>query len=105
MQLPASNETPLSFEDMAVEVDMARNGLDALMVDDDDDTASNLGTEDGRSLAGETSFVMPTLREEPVDSDECPTDEEAAMREGKQAEKDAVTAAFRKVGCRVEPWS
>lgn len=46
VSLPGLNESPLSFEDIAVEIDMARNNIDALIDEDHSDADSQVSPED-----------------------------------------------------------
>lgn len=99
----------MSFEDIAVEVDMARGGLDTLLEDDDDDDERSQAdghaqgvTEEGDvdslyNATGKVDYVLPSLRPDPIDSDDCPTDEEAAFLEQQEKDKQSATAAFKQV--------
>lgn len=97
-------ESPMSFDDMALEIEMARNDLDQLDFDNDDRPASSSDAEEeaqtsdivGNSiLPGSTFFTVPSKRKEIVESDECPSDEEKAYKASKEASKLQLTKESR----------
>lgn len=97
-------ESPMSFEDMALEIEMARNDLDQLDSDTEEKPSSS-GAEDEHEglltiagnaiLAGSSFFTVPSKRKEIVESDECPSADEEAYRAGKEAHKVQVTKDAR----------
>lgn len=95
-------ESPMSFEDMALEIEMARNDLDQLDSDTEERPTSS-DIEDGPSneiggthiLLGSSFFTVPSKRKEIVESDECPSADEDAYRAGKEAQKILVTKEAR----------
>lgn len=95
-------ESPMSFEDMALEIEMARNDLDQLDFDSDDKPSSSdvednepSGVAGNAILAGSSFFNIPSKRKEIVESDECPSEEEQAYRADKEAHKLQVTKEAR----------
>lgn len=96
-------ESPMSFDDMALEIEMARNDLDQLDFDNEDKPASSSDAEDEQPsgiagnavLPGSTYFTVPSKRKEIVESDECPSDEENAYKAYKEAEKMQLTKESR----------
>ena len=91
-------ESPFSFEDLAVEIDMARNGLDDYL-DEDDEVPESQQSQEGTAAEvpapAEETVLLPSVRAAPVESDECDSGDEQAYREQKQAEKSAITKAAR----------
>lgn len=93
----------MSFEDMALEIEMARNDLDQLDFDNDDRPASSDAEDEqqpseisgDKILAGSTFFTVPSKRKEIVESDECPSADEEAYRAGKEAQKIQTTKEAR----------
>lgn len=98
-------ESPMSFEDIALEIEMARNDLDQLDFDNDEHANTSSDLEDevvvqstgtgGNILPGSSFFTVPSKRKEIVESDECASDEEAAYRAEKEAKKRQITKEAR----------
>ena len=91
-------ESPLSFEDMAVEIDMARNGLDEYLDDDDDIPESQKGGSQGEvneSIEADDTVLLPSIRAAPVESDDCDSADEDKYRADKRAKDADITKAAR----------
>lgn len=87
---PEASQT--AFDDIAVEIDMARNDLDVLIEDDEDGSVSDIAPSPERPV-----FVIPSKRTEVIESDECPSDEELAVRDAREREKWEITKEARRV--------